>query len=674
MRQKSPPNHLISEMKASCELFTDIVLSYLNPAIDLEKVKATIKSKTLIEKKLRNIRSDYQWSHEIQDVLDLLAHALTYDHLGIVYKGRTYAASQKDAWPKDKNFSAILKQLIHEQGSQGKYQSHTLLTPHAQTPLKQHQKIAGLLAYKSEKIDDLMVFFANQEIEKEVNWGGKPNTVNIIIKDDERLLEPRSSFALWRQKLTGHAREWDETDTELLTMFLQEIEENILRTENECIKRKLHEASYKDSLTHLPNRRYLEEYINNLLKSPGQTTQLTLLFLDLDNFKKINDYIGHQAGDHLLKKTARRLSDCVRDNDTVVRLGGDEFIILIQHTGNNLTENKAAAKTISEKIIEITNKPVIYNTQPLITTPSIGAITSSLAAFNFNEALRQADIAMYHAKNTGKNKVHFFSEVDQQKVDFEGSLESELRKNISDDSIEIHYQPQMDQNNQVIGAEALVRWHHPQMGWISPELFIPISEKNHIINELGLLIFQKVCNQFAHWKKSTTAKNLQTLSINISPMQLASKSFYQDILTAAQTSGVASHAIVLEITESIFMENFDQAITILKQLKSAGFKISLDDFGTGYSSLSYLLRLPIDEVKIDKSFISSICKNDASFTMIESIIDLCNKMHLSVVAEGVETKIQYNLLKELGCKIYQGYYLGRPVRADDFKFKFDKND
>jgi diguanylate cyclase (GGDEF)-like protein len=674
MRQKSPPNHLISEMKASCELFTDIVLSYLNPAIDLEKVKATIKSKTLIEKKLRNIRSDYQWSHEIQDVLDLLAHALTYDHLGIVYKGRTYAASQKDAWPKDKNFSAILKQLIHEQGSQGKYQSHTLLTPHAQTPLKQHQKIAGLLAYKSEKIDDLMVFFANQEIEKEVNWGGKPNTVNIIIKDDERLLEPRSSFALWRQKLTGHAREWDETDTELLTMFLQEIEENILRTENECIKRKLHEASYKDSLTHLPNRRYLEEYINNLLKSPGQTTQLTLLFLDLDNFKKINDYIGHQAGDHLLKKTARRLSDCVRDNDTVVRLGGDEFIILIQHTGNNLTENKAAAKTISEKIIEITNKPVIYNTQPLITTPSIGAITSSLAAFNFNEALRQADIAMYHAKNTGKNKVHFFSEVDQQKVDFEGSLESELRKNISDDSIEIHYQPQMDQNNQVIGAEALVRWHHPQMGWISPELFIPISEKNHIINELGLLIFQKVCNQFAHWKKSTNAKNLQTLSINISPMQLASKSFYQDILTAAQTSGVASHAIVLEITESIFMENFDQAITILKQLKSAGFKISLDDFGTGYSSLSYLLRLPIDEVKIDKSFISSICKNDASFTMIESIIDLCNKMHLSVVAEGVETKIQYNLLKELGCKIYQGYYLGRPVRADDFKFKFDKND
>jgi diguanylate cyclase (GGDEF)-like protein len=661
-------------MKASCELFTDIVLSYLNPAIDLEKVKATIKSKTLIEKKLRNIRSDYQWSHEIQDVLDLLAHALTYDHLGIVYKGRTYAASQKDAWPKDKNFSAILKQLIHEQGSQGKYQSHTLLTPHAQTPLKQHQKIAGLLAYKSEKIDDLMVFFANQEIEKEVNWGGKPNTVNIIIKDDERLLEPRSSFALWRQKLTGHAREWDETDTELLTMFLQEIEENILRTENECIKRKLHEASYKDSLTHLPNRRYLEEYINNLLKSPGQTTQLTLLFLDLDNFKKINDYIGHQAGDHLLKKTARRLSDCVRDNDTVVRLGGDEFIILIQHTGNNLTENKAAAKTISEKIIEITNKPVIYNTQPLITTPSIGAITSSLAAFNFNEALRQADIAMYHAKNTGKNKVHFFSEVDQQKVDFEGSLESELRKNISDDSIEIHYQPQMDQNNQVIGAEALVRWHHPQMGWISPELFIPISEKNHIINELGLLIFQKVCNQFAHWKKSTNAKNLQTLSINISPMQLASKSFYQDILTAAQTSGVASHAIVLEITESIFMENFDQAITILKQLKSAGFKISLDDFGTGYSSLSYLLRLPIDEVKIDKSFISSICKNDASFTMIESIIDLCNKMHLSVVAEGVETKIQYNLLKELGCKIYQGYYLGRPVRADDFKFKFDKND
>jgi len=200
-------------------------------------------------------------------------------------------------------------------------------------------------------------------------------------------------------------------------------------------------------------------------------------------------------------------------------------------------------------------------------------------------------------------------------------------------------------------------WNHPKMGWISPDIFIPISEKNYLINELGLLIFRAACKQFISWKKSPGAEYLKTISVNISTIQLISENFYRDISAIVDEFGLDRESIVLEITESIFMENFDQAIVILKKLKKSGFQISLDDFGTGYSSLSYLLRLPIDEVKIDQSFVSLMGKHEDSFTMIESIINLCKKMKLNVVAEGVETKIQFTLLKNLGCTIYQGYYL-----------------
>lgn len=663
---KVPPNHLVSEMKASCELFADIVISHLDPAIDLETIQRTVANKHFIEKRFRTLKEVGYDVESLQAAMESVQAQLGKPYVGLCHGDRCFVAG--GSWQGSEEFANRLQDKISREGGYT-YESTTLLDPSLPSDFPVAPDMAGICALRSRNLPDLIVFFGASEVEKEISWGGKPGAVNIVIKNGERRLEPRSSFALWRQKVFGQSDPWTEEDRDLLRALMVSIEEYVLHCQSEETKLTLHRSSYNDNLTGLPNRRYLEEYFHKLSVLGEYCPMITVLFLDLDDFKRINDFMGHQAGDNLLKEVANRLKKCVRPDDLVARLGGDEFVVVVQHSGRERSINQQAALSIAEKIIHTVGQPVFESDQPMITTPSVGAVLCYPSQIPYGQILQQADIAMYRAKNAGKDQVHFFSSADQHEVNQEVRMELALRKTLEQGQIEVYFQPKVSKDLRVVGAEALARWNHPEIGFVPPDVFIPLAEKNNLISELGAQVFDASCRQLVQWRKKNNLKDFRNLSINISPVQLLSANFESMIRTTVERHNLSMGDIRLEITETLFMENFDLANKVLQSLRGSGMTVSLDDFGTGYSSLSYLWKLPIDEVKIDRSFIENMSESNDSLTMVEGIISLCTKMNLEVVAEGVEEKVQVAVLRGLGCDTYQGYLFGRPEEADDFRFK-----
>ncbi len=663
---KVPPNHLVSEMKASCELFADIVISHLHPTINLENIQRTVANKRFIENSFKDLAQRGYDLKLLAQVLPEIQSINPKSYIGVCIDEQCFVAG--GSWQGSAAFAIALSNLLNT-ASVNELAATNLLSEECELKLSAAPDMAGVLAIKSRHLPEVSVFIGAPEVSQEITWGGKPHTVNIVIKDGERQLEPRSSFALWRQKVIGHSDPWSHEDRELLYAFLNAVEEYMLHCKKELMRLKLYQSSYNDDLTGLPNRRYLEEHFAKLAENKPQSPLVSVFFLDLDNFKRVNDFLGHIAGDQLLKRVAERLKDCVRPDDLVVRLGGDEFVVVVQHTSSDIDTNQKTASHIGKKIIHSIGQPVFDREQPIITTPSIGAVICSPQDQPFGEVLQHADIAMYRAKNAGKNQVHFFSTEDQNQVNREVQLEMDLRLALEQGEIKVHFQPKVGQDKSIIGAEALARWHHKDLGFVSPEVFVPLAEKNNLIGALGDQILNLSCRQVAEWRKQRLLNEGASVSVNVSPLQLLRPGFEDETRAVIERYGLAMSDISLEITETLFMENFESANKVLQSLQTTGMRISLDDFGTGYSSLSYLWKLPIDEVKIDRSFVENMNESDESLAMVEGIISLCNKLKLDVVAEGVEEKVQVALLRGLGCRVYQGYYFGKPVSAESFSFE-----
>jgi diguanylate cyclase (GGDEF)-like protein len=667
---RMPGLFTLSELKASCELFTEIVLAHLNPMLDMEQIQKAVQAKSDIDgifTRLKLAGKELSWLPEVlTEVRDITQET----YLGYCLDGHCHMVSESGPVELQPTISDSLETLF-EQAEDRVFESSQLLVPPRPTVLSKDADIAGIMMARGRSVPGLIVFFGAPEVRKEINWGGVPNSVNIVARDGVRRLEPRNSFALWRQEVIGQCDEWTSAHRDILETYLAATEDFVLYRRNEEAHERLKVTSYTDTLTGLPNRRYLSEYFEKLAAQELDIC-VSLFFLDLDNFKKINDYIGHHAGDRLLIETAKRLKYSVRLDDLVCRLGGDEFVVVIQHKSSKADTNQAMAERIADNIIEAVGQPVFEGDQPMISTASVGAITCNARELSFGDILQRADIAMYNAKHFGKNRVHFFSNEDLKQARREGLIETELRKCLQQKCFQVYYQPQVDNQGIIVGAEALARWTHPEMGVIGPDVFIPLAEKNHLIKELGLQMLEKVCAQLAQWRADEDCDDLRTISVNFSAMHLLSEGFVNDVSEIVAKYGLSNHEIRLEITESLFIEDFSVATAILASLRELGFTISMDDFGTGYSSLNYLWKLPIDEVKIDRSFVVSMSEDDNSLTMVEGIVSLCNKLNLDVVAEGVEKKIELRLLRLFGCKIFQGYYLGRPVPADEFQFTIEQ--
>lgn len=429
---------------------------------------------------------------------------------------------------------------------------------------------------------------------------------------------------------------------------------------------RINNLAFYDALTQLPNRRLLQERVEHAIaNSLHQHLFGALLVIDLDDFKTLNDNRGHHIGDLLLIAVADRLRNAVRKQDTVARLGGDEFLVVLEGLGNERAEAAALAQQIAEKILNHLNNHYLLDGEDYFNSPSIGICLFGDQPVQTEELLKQADQAMYNAKASGRNTLRFFDPEMQAATAQRFVMQNEIREALQQHQFQLYYQPQVDSSGVIVGAEALIRWVHPQRGMIPPLDFIPIAEESGLILPMGNWIFATACTQLLSWSRTLLTENI-VLAINVSARQFQQPHFVEQLLAIIERSGADPRHLKLELTESMLVANQQDIITKMDALKIHGIKFSLDDFGTGYSSLSYLKRLPISELKIDKSFVNDILTDANDAAIARMIIRLAQSMELSVIAEGVETKEQRDWLEREGCFKYQGYYFGRPVPVTAF--------
>ena len=424
---------------------------------------------------------------------------------------------------------------------------------------------------------------------------------------------------------------------------------------------KIERLAFYDALTGMPNRRLLIDRLQNAMAfSDREGLTGALLFIDLDNFKDLNDTQGHDMGDQLLKQVAVRLGECVRDADTVARLGGDEFVVMLQNLSSDCAEAAAHAENVGRKILSTLNQPYRLAGHEHHSTPSIGIALFQDQHLGIDELLKRADLAMYQAKAAGRNTWRFFDPEMQAAASARAAVEADLRQALLRDEFVLYYQPVVDEHNQTTGVEALVRWKHPQRGLVLPGEFIQVAERTGLILPLGQWVLEEACRQLVAWSLQPETRRL-TMAVNVSARQFRHPEFSNQILTLLRQSGANPYRLKLELTESLLLTDFDDVIRKMSELRSIGVGFSLDDFGTGYSSLSYLKLLPLDQLKIDQSFVRDVLTDPNDAAIARTILTLAASLDLRVVAEGVETAGQRDFLLASGCKAFQGYLFGRPM-------------
>ncbi len=424
--------------------------------------------------------------------------------------------------------------------------------------------------------------------------------------------------------------------------------------------------AYHDMLTKLPNRRFLLEQMDSYLaRSLRQKTKGALIFIDLDNFKEINDSKGHSAGDKLLVEIAARMKAQVRAEDTLARIGGDEFVILLPDIGvmSDLVANTAAH--IADKIKQAIKLPCQLNDHAFSITGSFGICIFPDDGNTSEELLSRSDIAMYQSKDRGRNCITFFSAAMHERMYLRIKLEEKLNLAITNNTLETWYQAKIDRHGNIVGAEALARWNDPEMGWISPEKFIPLAEKCGLILPLGRWLLEHVSQIMETWHSQRLC-HIDHLSINISPHQFYESGFIERLLLLGRLFKSISTVLIVEITEGVLLNNSNEVIHAMAQLKNNGIRVSIDDFGTGYSSMAYLKHLSLDEIKIDKSFVSNIHIDKDNQVIVKTILSMAEHFGMTVVAEGVENKQELNYLKTMGCELFQGYFYSKPLPQNQF--------
>jgi diguanylate cyclase (GGDEF)-like protein/PAS domain S-box-containing protein len=440
----------------------------------------------------------------------------------------------------------------------------------------------------------------------------------------------------------------------MFTGFVRDI------TQRKAAEADIKHLAFYDSLTQLPNRRLLLDRLQQALAARTRSRrQGAILFIDLDDFKSLNDNQGHDIGDMLLQEVARRLLASVREVDTVARLGGDEFVVVLEELSGNPRQAAIQAEIVGEKILVALAQPYILAGHEHHSTVGIGITLFSDQRETVDDLLKRADLAVYQAKAAGRNTLRFFDQEMQAAVSARTSLEGDLRRGVREGQLVIYYQPQVDGEGRLTGAEALVRWQHPRRGLIDPAEFIPLAEETGLIHPLGHLVLESVCAQLRDWSARPDTAHL-SLAMNISAREFRHPEFLERVLVVIDRAGVDPHKLMFEFTESLLLDDLQGTVAKMAALKARGGGFSLDDFGTGYSSLAYLKHLPLDQLKIDQSFVRGILTDSNDAAIARTIMALGESLGLAVIAEGVETVEQRDFLAGQGCHAFQGYLFGRP--------------
>lgn len=475
-------------------------------------------------------------------------------------------------------------------------------------------------------------------------------------RDMEVRLRRKNGEVFWGQLSAAYA---DIEGTSCILSFIRDV--SAAKADEE----KIRNLAFYDTLTGLPNRRLLWERLRQaLIASNRNGCKHALLFVDLDGFKSLNDTLGHHIGDLMLQETAQRIASCVREVDTVARLGGDEFVIILEDLSQIPEVAAAQSRTVGAKILAAIDQQYVLEGRECHTTSSMGITVFGNQSESTNEVLQQADIAMYQAKAAGRNTMFFFAPALQASVNARAAMEKDLRLAIRENQFSLYYQPQLDRGI-LTGAEALIRWKHPMRGLMAPKDFVPLAEETGLIFSMGEWVMETACTQLAAWATRKGGGHL-SVAVNVSAREFRQPKFVDHVLMSLDRSGANPQNLKIELSESMFADNIEEIIAKMNKLKSHGVTFSLEDFGTGYSSMTYLKRLPLDQIKIDRTFVGEILVDPISGAVAQAIISFGKAMGLSVIAEGVETEEQRAFLARLGCHSFQGYLFSHPLPLGEF--------
>jgi diguanylate cyclase (GGDEF)-like protein/PAS domain S-box-containing protein len=442
-------------------------------------------------------------------------------------------------------------------------------------------------------------------------------------------------------------------------------------SERKKAESEIHHLAFYDPLSQLPNRRMLLDRLRQAVAtSVRNQTGGALLFIDLDNFKTLNDTKGHGIGDLLLIEVSKRLQECVREGDTLARFGGDEFVLLLEGLSEERAQAAVQARIVGEKVLEALSQPYILEGNEFHSSSSMGITLFVNYKQKLDELLKQADTAMYEAKKSGRNTLRFFDPVMQEELEVRALLEVGLREALRKQEFRLYYQMQVDHTGHILGAEVLLRWVHPERGLVSPMQFIPLAEETGLILPIGRWVLECACQQIKVWEADRRTSDLQ-LAVNVSGRQFRQADFVAQVSEVISRIDINPLLIKIELTESIVLDDVADTIAKMQALRQIGVSFSMDDFGTGYSSLSYLTQLPLNQLKIDQSFVRHIGTKSSDATIIQTIIGMANNLCMEVIAEGVETQEQRDFLEANGCMLYQGYLFSMPVPLEEFNVLLD---
>ena len=438
-------------------------------------------------------------------------------------------------------------------------------------------------------------------------------------------------------------------------------------TQRRKAEEEIRNLAFFDALTALPNRRLLFDRLEQAQAASARShTHGAILFIDLDNFKSLNDTRGHTVGDLLLVEVAKRLKNAIRTEDTISRLGGDEFVVILVDLSEDTMQALAQARVVSEKILGAINEPYLLQNMQHQNSSSMGITLFSGYEIAAADLLRHSDTAMYQAKASGRNTLRFFDPAMQLALEKRISLESELRQALAQNQLQLHYQIQVNSAREAFGAEVLLRWQHPQHGLMMPAEFIPLAEESGLIVPISHWVLQQACLQLRLWENNQQAIGIQ-LAVNVSALRFRQPNFVDELRDLIEEIGVNPKSLKLELTESVVLDNITDTVEKMYALRAIGVQFAMDDFGTGYSSLSYLKHLPLTQVKIDRSFVHDIASDASDAAIAQTIIGMSNTLGFNVIAEGVETEAQFDLLRQYGCHQFQGFLFSRPVPLLDFE-------